>query len=229
VASLPAGLPSLEELIERARAPGAARPEAEALIAGLALPLDSQQSPRQRADLLLSLIEDAHLGSFTNKKGRTVRTAAVQALLALGYPYALEVPPEALEAGREERPARSDSSRWGRLSARNYIGLVLVCLFGAAELVPVFWFSDLSSNDEFERWVIAIICATTFLPGLLAVLGHKLRLGFLKGLGSFILVLASLPWLLGGFASLFNLWSLIPFCIGGLFLFAMTLLHSEDP
>jgi hypothetical protein len=91
-------------LLERARAPGAARREVEALLRGLALPLPPGEDARARADLLHDILEDRRVRAFTGSNGRRVAHAAVDALEALGYPYALEIPPELLAEARAARP-----------------------------------------------------------------------------------------------------------------------------
>lgn len=49
------------------------------------------------ADTFLRLLESGRLTGLVDAKGRTCRAAAVEALLSLGFPYALEVLPEDLE------------------------------------------------------------------------------------------------------------------------------------
>lgn len=219
-------------LVEEARAPGATRAEVDALIAGLSQPLPSDASPRERADLLLSLMEDAQLASYTGTDGRTVRVAAIQALLALGYPYALEVPPEALEA-----KARDEGTDPGLLSTRKgQVGFGLVSLAGLVQLLPVLIFADAISWDgknEFLRnlsvsLAFTVIGGTTFVPALLMVLGHNKRRRGLKGLGAIWLILASLLWVVPGI-----LWSgafplnLFPMTMGGLILAGALLMSSR--
>jgi hypothetical protein len=91
--------PSLPALVERLELSGTPE-EVDALIRGLARPLEEGESPRQRADLLLSLIESPDKSTLRGTHGRGVGDAAVKALMNLGYPYALEVPPEALASFR---------------------------------------------------------------------------------------------------------------------------------
>ncbi len=217
-------------LVEEARAPGAARPEIDALLAGLSQPLPSDASPRERADLLLSLIEDVQLASATGSDGRTVRVAAIQALLALGYPYALEIPPEALEA-----KARDEGTGPGLLSTRKgKLGFGIVFLAGLLQFLPLIYFTakeSWSSKDLGLVWSLAfafIVC-TTFLPALVTLAGHNLRKGGIKMMGSFWLVLASLVWLLPGLLmfSAFPL-NLIALAMGGLILAGPILMSSED-
>jgi hypothetical protein len=91
--------PSLPALVERLQLSGTPE-EVDALIRGLARPLEEGESPRQRADFLLSLIESPDKSTLRGTNGRGVGDAAVKALMNLGYPYALEVPPEALASFR---------------------------------------------------------------------------------------------------------------------------------
>ncbi len=215
-------------LVEEARAPGAARPEIDALLAGLAQPLSSDASLRERADLLLSLIEDVRLASSTGSDGRTVRVAAIQALLALGYPYALEIPPEALEA-----KARDEGTGPGLLSTRKgQVGFGLVTLAGILQLAAVLHFSANETwlaEELFVAVAIAIITGTTFLPTLLTVAGHNLRKGGIKMAGTVWLVLVSLFWLLPGLASFGGFpFNLIALSMGGLILAGTLVMTSTD-
>nr|WP_240462391.1 hypothetical protein [Myxococcus sp. CA018] len=61
------------------------------------------------ADTFLRLLESGRLTGLVDAKGRTCRAAAVEALLSLGFPYALEVQPEDLEhlrANTQQRKAQ---------------------------------------------------------------------------------------------------------------------------
>src|SRR5689334_5354316 len=89
---------SLTELREAMSSPGVIPSEVDALQAAIARPPGDGESLRERADFLLSLMalpEEA--ADRTGSTGLTVRAAAVEALMELGFPYALEVPPEVLE------------------------------------------------------------------------------------------------------------------------------------
>jgi hypothetical protein len=233
VASLPRGLPSLEVLIAQARSPGAARGEVDALIAGLSQPLASEQSPRERADLLLALIEDKHLGDFSGSKGLTVRSAAVEALLALGYPYALEVPPDALEdRSAHKHAAGTTASRRIFSGGKGWAGFFLVTLIGLAQLIPMLLFTA-GFNDR-EKWIPLVatlfISGTTFLPALLVALGHYFRSQLLRGLGGTWLVLAGLLWLLPGLFVLMNTaFGVVPVTVGALLIASVILMDSAAP
>ncbi|GHG69100.1 hypothetical protein [Comamonas sp. JC664] len=52
------------------------------------------------ADTFLRLLESGRLSGLVDSQGRSCRAAAVEALLSLGFPYALEVRPEDLEHQR---------------------------------------------------------------------------------------------------------------------------------
>ncbi len=95
-------LHSLNVLLDVVRSPGVLSSDVDALVTGLARPLADGESPRQRADFLLSLLELQDVCELRGEQELTVRFASVQALLGLGYPYALEVPPEALASSRLE-------------------------------------------------------------------------------------------------------------------------------
>jgi hypothetical protein len=59
--------------------------------------LEAGDAGRQVADLLHQLLEGDQLAGLEDAEGRTCRAAATEALLRLGYPFALEVRPEDLE------------------------------------------------------------------------------------------------------------------------------------
>lgn len=223
----------MEVLLQEARAPGAARAEVDALLVGLAQPMAPEQSPRERADLLLALIEDKHLGDFTGSAGRTVRSAAVQALLELGYPYALEVPPDALEQRSGPAHEAQDGSADSLFSSlKGWAGLSIIGLIGLAQLIPGLYFASMISSDstKLALWVIAIVCGTTFVPVSLVALGHSLRSRLLRGVGNIWLVLAGLLWLLPGlFALTSSVAGLIPVVVGILFIVAVALMDTTAP
>jgi hypothetical protein len=223
----------LSVLVEELRAPGAARAEVDALLAGLSQPLPPDASLREHADLLLALMEDAQLADYTGSDGRTVRTAAIQALLALGYPYALEVPPEALAA-----KARDEGGPPGLLSTRKgQVGFGLVVLSGILEWVAVlsitgmeFWTQrDELVTNALVRWGTAITSASIFLPALLTLLGHNRDSRGLKGLGTGWLTLMAIFWLMVGIFTLpVYPYNVIPLLLGGMTLVGTLLMTSKD-
>jgi hypothetical protein len=214
VASLPEGLPPLASLLEEVRAPGAGRAEVDALLAGLSLPLPPGHSPRERADLLLSIIGDDVIASYTGTAGRTVRGGAILALMALGYPYALEVPPEALEAKSREEERTGP----GILSTmRGRSGFGLVTLAGVLQAIAVVFLGKALAAPTFMTIALCVVAAMTLLPAILAVLGQSLGSRGLKKLGLVWLKVSAMLW---GGSSIFSI-SALPFALVPLFMAAM--------
>jgi hypothetical protein len=102
-APLQVSLPEAERcevlgLVEAARK--ATGDEREVLAAQLGAQLEALGEgggSREVADLLLHLLEGGRLEGLVERGGRTCRSAAVEALTRLGFPYALEVRPEDLD------------------------------------------------------------------------------------------------------------------------------------
>ncbi|WP_257462472.1 hypothetical protein [Archangium lipolyticum] len=92
-------MPLLERL-EALRQPGITLEEVDTFLNGLSAPLPPGEPPRVRADLMLDVLEDERLCELTGTDGHRVGVAALEALLELGYPYALEVTPEMLTRAR---------------------------------------------------------------------------------------------------------------------------------
>ena len=95
--------PLLEQLASL-REPGVTTAQVDAFLAGLAAPRPSHEPPRVRADLMLDVLEDEWLCELTGSAGRRAGAVALEALLGLGYPYALEVTPEMLAQARRSPP-----------------------------------------------------------------------------------------------------------------------------
>ncbi len=83
------------------------------------------ESGRQMADYLLAQLEAGHLAGLVDSHGRSLRARAVEAVLALGYPFALEVSPEDLEH------LRRDSTSGAALTPMS-VAAILVAVGGAA-------------------------------------------------------------------------------------------------
>jgi hypothetical protein len=172
------------------------RTDVDALLHGLARPLAEDEPPRARADFLLSLIESAAVSDLQGSDGRSVRTAAVRALLDLGYPYALEIPPEALsmvdplsEAGPQEIPIAG-------LIATG-VGLLVQLGYAMPGLLKILEGSGAGS----------LIGALIFLgmvlgPAASAVIGGWLRERGLQRLGILSMAVTGSLWLTGFFVSL---------------------------
>jgi len=106
-------------LVEQARAASGA--ERAALAGHLNRELEalgSEGGSREVADLLLHLLESGQLEGLEEAEGRTCRGVAVETLVGLGYPYALEVRPEDLEYLRNQsQPTRKGLLTKGALAA----------------------------------------------------------------------------------------------------------------
>jgi hypothetical protein len=111
----PVELPSLHEALERARAADVSRAEVDALLRVLALPPPAGEAARERAKVLHGIMEDTWVGGRVGSDGHRVAHAAAEALIELGYPHALEVPPELLAEAREarRRPGSKPRAHWG--------------------------------------------------------------------------------------------------------------------
>jgi hypothetical protein len=175
--------------LEEVRAPGASRADVDALLRGLAGPLAQGKPARERADLLLALLQNEELRGLSGSDARPVRTAALEALLALGYPYALEVPPELLAELRPEARRPDLLQRW------NFqLGLALPVLAAVVECAFISAI-DGSGSSYFRgvaRWLITLSLVTSVLPTLLAFLGTWKRRRVLNGLGIWPMGLAGL-------------------------------------
>lgn len=226
MASLPEGLPPLASLIEEVRAPGAGRTEVDALLAGLSQPLPPEHSPRERADLLLSLIGDELIASYAGTNGRTVRGAAIQALMGLGYPYALEVPPEALEARSREEELIGPGIL-STVNGRAGFGLVTLAavLQGAAAL-----YLGLAMSEPIVAVVaLSLVLATTLLPAILAVVGQSVGSRGLKKLGIRWLKVSASLWGGIGILSVSSLaFALIPFIMAVIIYCGARFMDTKD-
>ncbi|HYO71790.1 MAG TPA: hypothetical protein VEU33_37505, partial [Archangium sp.] len=120
-----ASLPVLEpvpvrERLQMLRLSGASADEVDTFLAGLEAPYLPGESPRERADLMLDLLEEERLCELTGSNGRRVGLAALETLLRLGHPYAFDVTPEMLERARGPQPLA--------LSSRSLVGLGLTAV-----------------------------------------------------------------------------------------------------
>ncbi|WP_224367968.1 hypothetical protein [Hyalangium versicolor] len=220
-------LPSLNALLEEVRAPGAGRDDVDALLRGLARPMPEDNSPRERADLLLSILEDSTVSAHTGSNGRTVRAAAVKALLALGYPYALEVPPEALS---DRRPGEGELPRSLFSTSQGMWGFGLVMAVGVLLLIVGLLIAADSRSSVFLAIILALVGGSTFLPAALTVWGHNSGSKGLKALGTAWLTIVGLlitvPCVIVAFTS--SMFTLIPGAVGGALLAGTWLMNSES-
>jgi len=119
--------------------------------------LPSQPSPQDAIPTLRRLLDDGLLDGLEDGSGQSATVAATRALVALGYPYALEVSPEQL-AALKHWESRVAPAPWGIILGLGAGALVLQQvfhhlgepgirqLFGATaaalageEVVPTFW------------------------------------------------------------------------------------------
>jgi hypothetical protein len=184
---------SLPELKEAMSSPGVIQEEVDALFAAIARPPADDETPRARADFLLSLMElPEEARDRKGRDGRTVRAAAVEALMALGYPYALEVPPDVLEAVRIEAGRGGDASA-SRVSVPATIVTVLALVFQVV-VVALYAFSYRSQHtrEVLQQFLLAL----TVAPPLMALFGHAADLRRMQSLGARGMALQGLLWLL---------------------------------
>ncbi|MFP2908628.1 hypothetical protein ACLESD_26970 [Pyxidicoccus sp. 3LFB2] len=104
-------LPLLVLTEQARRVPEAERPELALRLNTLLGQMAAEGGDRKVADTFHRLLESGKLEGLVDSRGRTCRAAAVEALLALGFPYALEVRPEDLEHLRANKP--KDAGRQG--------------------------------------------------------------------------------------------------------------------
>jgi hypothetical protein len=90
-------LPVLVLTEQARRVPDAERPELALRLNTLLEQMSADGGSRPLADTLHRLLETGKLEGLVDTRGRSCRAVAVEALLSLGFPYALEVRPEDLE------------------------------------------------------------------------------------------------------------------------------------
>lgn len=167
---------SLAELKDAMGSPGVIQAEVDALLAAIARPPAGDETPRARADFLLSLMDlPEEARDRTGSDGRTVRAAALEALMALGYPYALEVHPDVLEDVRQRAGGRREARQRGSLLGP---GVTVLALFVQLILIAqVFHWGDTWS--AFQVVVLGMLVS----PPLLAILGQLLDWRGMQSLG----------------------------------------------
>jgi hypothetical protein len=132
---------------------------------------------RAAADAILSAIDRPDLRNRA-WEGVTLRCLATEALLDMGHPFALEVPPEALEAAMEERASAK------RRRERPWKGLGV---FALGTLVPVLWALWKSPpGSDLPLGLAVFSVALGFIPALFAFdRGDTTR----RGVGMFLTAL----------------------------------------
>jgi hypothetical protein len=185
---------ALERALAAARAPGADAGARKTLLDRLAT-LDLGE-PRATADRLEALLSSGALATVRGADGSSARAVAVERLLALGYPYALEVAPEDLTHWREERPSGATDGRglavlvmtvavclslWGLSEPPTGAGLAVVLSLEAATLATALRPSlrRLARQVVFTLGIVACILGFrhgvgTLLPGVAAFVAARL-------------------------------------------------------
>lgn len=96
----------LEEALAQLEHPDADRQELAGRL-NHALLTAPKDGGRPLADVLLRALESGRLSELVGPDGRSCRAAAAEALISLGYPYALELSPEDLDHLRQEGSPRT--------------------------------------------------------------------------------------------------------------------------
>ncbi len=191
----PAAALPLAELRAAMASPGVIPAEVDALLAAIDQPPGGDEAPRDRADFLLSLITmPGEAGLQTGSAGITVRTAAVEALLELGYPYALEVPPDALERARQER-GRRGRKKEARASDVNAptSAIVVTVITVLLQLLMLSLLGIVSLRTSSFVALPALLAASA--PPVLAILGARKKSSSLQRFGALGMGLQGLIWL----------------------------------
>ncbi len=183
---------SLTVLWDVVRSPGVMRPDVDALLQGLARPLAEGESPRSRADFLLSLIESDEVGDIQGSELISVRDFAVKCLLDMGYPYALEIPPEALGGNRrawgEPLPAQKIPIPGLLAMLAGFITQAITCVPPMLELV--------GRRSDSDKMLGLIVLSLVLGPSCLSVLGGALRMRNLQRLGLAMVTLTGIVWMI---------------------------------
>lgn len=190
---------SLPVLLDVVRSPGVMRADVDALLQGLVRPLAESESPRSRADFLLSLLESDEVGDMVGSDGTSVRSVAVQALLDMGYPYALEIPPEALGG----RSGSRDADRPQKIPVPGLIALLAGFITQSVTLVPPL-FDFVERRSSSDQTFGLILLGLVLLPSFLLVLGGALRMRILQRLGVITVALTGGVWMIDLLQRLFT-------------------------
>ena len=185
---------SLRELKEAMSSPGVVQAEVDALLAAIVRPPADDETPRARADFLQSLVElPEEARDRTGSDGRTVRAAAVEALLELGYPYALEVHPDVLQAVRLEAVRRKKGAPPQGVSGTEG---VITLMAGAVQLGMLALFVSPRQSHASSDALMLLPMGLVVLPPLSALFGGLLESRRLQSLGALGMALQGLVWLL---------------------------------
>ncbi|MBZ4333405.1 hypothetical protein [Corallococcus sp. AS-1-12] len=184
-------------MADAVRSPDATRADTDLLIAALGQAPTGAETPRARADLLLALMAPGQpLGGRAGREGVTVRQAAKDALMALGHPYALELPPELV--GRDARP-RTRPGGFG-VAVATAAMLYQTGLFYGVLLHDGVVHTQYSIHRPPEQLTAervvpwALFTLSGVLPCLLALGGHALKRRRLQLTGWLLILAQALLW-----------------------------------
>ncbi|NOJ98788.1 hypothetical protein HMI51_38475 [Corallococcus coralloides] len=181
--------PPLTFLLEEVRSPGMVRADIDALIVGLGRPPAPDEPPRERADLLLGLLDRSNpVGDYTGSGGMKVRHAAKEALLAMGYPYAMELPPELLET-------KGADARKPGLSVGNATLAVVSALYQSVGMVGVWILLEYLRMPAAAEVTFGIGSVLWLFTGL-SLMGHHSRSRDMQSIASTVLWAAAVVWIL---------------------------------
>lgn len=184
---------SLAELKDAMSSPGVIQAEVDALLAAIARPPAEDETLRARADFLLALMDlPEEARDRTGSDGRTVRAAAVEALLELGYPYALEVHPDILEEVRQQAGRR----RHGAWDGGSKAGAAVTVLSIVVQLIALITLLKPVHIREPPETLPLLLMAGIVVPALMALFGQLMESTRLRSWGATGMTLMGLVELL---------------------------------
>ncbi|MHA7634907.1 hypothetical protein [Corallococcus sp. M7] len=180
--------PPLTLLLEEVRSPGVVRADIDALIVGLGRLPAPDEPLRERADLLLGLLDRSNpVGDYTGSGGMKVRHAAKESLISMGYPYAMELPPDLLESkGTDGRPAG--------LTAGNVVLAVASALYQSSAMVGLWFFLSYFRMPAAAEVTFGVASILWIFTGL-SLMGHHTRSRDMQSIGSVVLWVAAVLWM----------------------------------
>lgn len=168
----------LLERMEALRGPGVTPGEVETFLEALAAPRPVEESPRLRADVMLDILDETQLCELTDGQGRRVGLVALEGLMELGYPYALEVTPEMLARARGPRRIPHHLRLGLGLAGGNFLLVLGQQLFDRLDSLESLYVSPRLMED-------LLVFATLILgPPLASALGEWFELRPLKFLAN---------------------------------------------
>ncbi|WP_170115585.1 hypothetical protein [Melittangium boletus] len=169
-------------LMEIRVASGAERQELTQRLNGHLEALGTGTGSREKADVLLRLLESGRLEGLGGPPGHTCRAVAVESLTRMGYPYALEVRPEDLAYLRDQTVSKRDGGSLARGGAAGVLVLGLVLQWS---VVPRFVSHSFDAGIDSMLALAMGLTTLSLLAGLLAPqrsLTQRVGLGLLLAL-----------------------------------------------